>query len=56
MLSINKLEVKIYHNRCITQQVLFSDLLIKPLQVEMYAGWTWFKGQTKNKIFFHVFL
>lgn len=51
MLSINKLEVKIYHNRCIIQQVLFSDLLIKPLQVEMYAGWNWFKGQTKKSFF-----
>lgn len=38
MLSINKLEVKMYHNKCITGQVLISDLLINPLQMELYTG------------------
>ena len=28
MLSMNKLEVKMYHSECITGQVLISDLLI----------------------------
>lgn len=38
MLSINKLEGNMYHNKCITEQVFISDLLINPLQMGIYAG------------------
>lgn len=39
ILSINKLEVKMYHNKCINGQVLIYYLLINPLQMEICAEW-----------------